>query len=209
MDEASDIPTKRRIDGITAIMVVVTVASLLGCGLAPDKAAAEERAAGRGRSCSTVAAARPGDVRTDRPRRPARQGGLGRLLVGRFSIGRIESGGDRSRLEHAQGAGAVCHGGGGRRGRRSRSRPHGGSRERREAAGLSGECRDPPTVWRASGRPAPECAHRRRRAYRDDRPRNQPANDRTDRRPGQAAARRTGAAGGYAVCECGCPHELN
>jgi hypothetical protein len=30
MDEASDIPTKRRIDGITAIMLVVTVASLLG-----------------------------------------------------------------------------------------------------------------------------------------------------------------------------------
>lgn len=30
MDEASDIPTKRRIDGITTIMVVVTVASLLG-----------------------------------------------------------------------------------------------------------------------------------------------------------------------------------
>ena len=30
MDEASDIRTKRRIDGITALMVVVTVASLLG-----------------------------------------------------------------------------------------------------------------------------------------------------------------------------------
>ena len=30
MDEASDVPTRRRIDGITAIMVVVTVASLLG-----------------------------------------------------------------------------------------------------------------------------------------------------------------------------------
>jgi hypothetical protein len=30
MDDASDIPTKRRIDGITAVMVVVTVASLLG-----------------------------------------------------------------------------------------------------------------------------------------------------------------------------------
>ena len=30
MDEASDMPTKRRIDGITAIMVVVTVASLVG-----------------------------------------------------------------------------------------------------------------------------------------------------------------------------------
>lgn len=30
MDEASDIPTKRRIDGITALMVLVTVASLVG-----------------------------------------------------------------------------------------------------------------------------------------------------------------------------------
>jgi hypothetical protein len=30
MDEASDMPTKRRIDGITAMMVVVTVASLVG-----------------------------------------------------------------------------------------------------------------------------------------------------------------------------------
>jgi peroxiredoxin len=30
MDEASDIPTRRRIDGITAIMVIVTVTSLLG-----------------------------------------------------------------------------------------------------------------------------------------------------------------------------------
>jgi hypothetical protein len=30
MDEASDIPTRRRIDGITAIMLVVTAASLLG-----------------------------------------------------------------------------------------------------------------------------------------------------------------------------------
>ena len=30
MDEAIDIPTKRRIDGVTAIMVVVTAASLLG-----------------------------------------------------------------------------------------------------------------------------------------------------------------------------------
>jgi hypothetical protein len=30
MDDASDIPTKRRIDGITGVMVVVTVASLLG-----------------------------------------------------------------------------------------------------------------------------------------------------------------------------------
>ncbi len=30
MDEASDIPTKRRLDGVTAIMVVVTAASLLG-----------------------------------------------------------------------------------------------------------------------------------------------------------------------------------
>lgn len=30
MDEASDIPTKRRIDGVTAIMIAVTAASLLG-----------------------------------------------------------------------------------------------------------------------------------------------------------------------------------
>ena len=30
MDEAIDIPTKRRIDGVTAIMVVVTAAALLG-----------------------------------------------------------------------------------------------------------------------------------------------------------------------------------
>jgi hypothetical protein len=30
MDKASDIPTKRRIDGITAVMVIATVASLLG-----------------------------------------------------------------------------------------------------------------------------------------------------------------------------------
>jgi hypothetical protein len=30
MDEASDFPTKRRIDGITAVMVIVTITSLLG-----------------------------------------------------------------------------------------------------------------------------------------------------------------------------------
>jgi peroxiredoxin len=30
MDEASDIPSRRRIDGVTAVMIVVTVASLLG-----------------------------------------------------------------------------------------------------------------------------------------------------------------------------------
>ena len=30
MDEANDIPTKRRIDGVTAIMIVVTAVSLLG-----------------------------------------------------------------------------------------------------------------------------------------------------------------------------------
>ena len=62
MDEASDMPTKRRIDGVTAIMVVVTAASLLRCRLAPDTAGAGKRADDGRLARTAIAAARPGDV---------------------------------------------------------------------------------------------------------------------------------------------------
>ena len=170
MDEASDIPTKRRIDGVTAIMVVVTAASLLGAAWLRTRRPPENEPPAVGALAPPL---RLLDLETSEP--IVLVGLRGKVVWVVFwsadsPSAQIEPGGDRARLELAQGPGTVCHGGGGRRGRQSRSRPRRGRRKRRQAAGLSGQCRDPATVWRSPGRPSPERADRRRWAYRDASP---------------------------------------
>ena len=117
MDEASDIPDQtanRRNDrhhgrgdgGIAA-----------RCRLAPDQAAARKRAAGRGRSRSPL---RLLDLETSEP--VVLVGLRGKVVWVVFwsadsPSATIEPGGDRTSMELAQGARAVCHGGGGHRDR--------------------------------------------------------------------------------------------
>ena len=108
---------------------------------------------------------------------------------------KIQPGGDRIGLELTQGAGTVCDGAGGRRDRSSRPRPCGDRRERRKLPVYlaSAETRrrfgadeaDPPlnVLIDADG------------PHRHHRPRNERADDRSDRQPGQKAARRARAIG--------------
>ena len=195
MDEASDIPTKRRIDGVTAIMVVVTVASLLGAAWLRTRRLPENEPPAVGALAPPL---RLLDLETSEP--IVLVGLRGKVVwvvfwsadspSGRSSLAAIEPAWSSLKAQgrFAMVAAAV-----------EADHP-----DRVRAAVAASGVKLP--VYLASaetrrrfgaapGRPALERADRRRRAYRDDRPRNQPANDRSDRRPGQANARRTGAAG--------------
>ena len=132
MDEAIDIPTKCRIDGVTAIMVVVTAAALLGAAWLRTRRPTTDEPPAVGALAPPL---RLLDLDTLEP--VVLVGLRGKVVWVVFwsadsPYGEIEPGDDRIGLELAQGAGTVYHGAGGRRGRSSRSRPRGHRRQRRE-----------------------------------------------------------------------------
>ena len=124
MQEANDVPTKRRIDGVTAIMIVVTVASLLGTvWLRTWRQPRDEPPA--------VGALAPPlrllDLETLEP--VVLVGVRGKVVWVVFwsadsASGAFQPGGDRTGMELAKHAGAIHDGRGRRRDRSSRSCPY-------------------------------------------------------------------------------------